>query len=130
MAKSDEDGAAPFFGAELFDAAAQGTLLLPRCKACGRAHWYPRPVCPFCFGTDIEWMTASGRGTIYSFSAMKAGDETYTIAYVKLPEGPTMLTNLVDCDEKDLAIGGDVRVAFRRAEHSLRPMPFFIPAPR
>ena len=33
--------------APFFEAAAAGKFLLRRCTACGRAHWYPRAVCPF-----------------------------------------------------------------------------------
>ena len=29
-----------------WEAARQGRLMLPRCLACGRCHWYPRAFCP------------------------------------------------------------------------------------
>ena len=38
-----------------------------RCRACQRAFLYPRVLCPFCHGSDIEWIQASGRGKLYSF---------------------------------------------------------------
>ena len=46
-----------------FDAAAQGTLMLKKCGACGQAHHYPRAICPFCASDRTEWITAAGRGT-------------------------------------------------------------------
>ena len=39
----------------------QHTLKLPRCKDCGKAHFYPRIACPFCASRNIEWVAASAR---------------------------------------------------------------------
>ena len=86
-----------------WDAAAQGRFLVRRCTACGKAHWYPRPMCPFCWSEKTEWVEASGRGRIYSYSVMRRAPEPYVVAYVTLAEGPTMLTNLIDCDFDALA---------------------------
>jgi uncharacterized OB-fold protein len=105
-------------------AAKAGKFMIRTCKSCGKPHWYPRTLCPFCFG-ETEWTEASGKGTIYSFSPMhRAG---YTIAYVTLAEGPTMMTNLVECDMDQLAIGQAVTLAFVVAEDGT-PVPCFKPA--
>jgi hypothetical protein len=53
--------------AAFYAAAKQGRFLIRRCRACGRAHWHPRSLCPFCFG-ETEWSEASGEGEIYSYS--------------------------------------------------------------
>lgn len=98
--------------APFYEAASEGRLLLRRCRSCGKAHWYPRHLCPFCFG-ETEWEAASGRGVLYSYSVMRRADPPYVIAYVTLEEGPTMLTNLVDCDMNAVRIGQGVQVAFR-----------------
>ena len=39
-----------------------------------------------------------------------------------------MLTNIVDCDFKDLKIGQDVKVTFVKTEGDGPSMPFFTPA--
>ena len=88
-----------------FDAARAGKFMVPVCTACGKTHWYPRAICPFCTSDKVEWHAASGRGTIYTFSVMRRVKEPYAIAHVTLAEGPTMLTNIVDCDLGTLAIG-------------------------
>ena len=49
------------------------------------------------------------------------------IAYVTLAEGPSMMTNIVDCDLDTLKIGQDVKVKFVPSEDG-PPMPFFTPA--
>lgn len=40
-----------------WDAAAEGRLLLRRCRGegCGMAHHYPREFCPYCWSEDVVW---------------------------------------------------------------------------
>jgi len=110
-----------------WDAARAGRFLVPFCSACGKAHWYPRAICPFCASDRIEWRAASGKGTIYTFSVMRRAKDPYAIAHVTLAEGPTMLTNIVDCDFDQLRIGQPVTLVFRETENG-PPAPMFTPA--
>src|SRR5215813_6845670 len=110
-----------------FDAAAQGRLTIKRCAGCRQFHHYPRTLCPFCGSDRTEWVTASGRGTIYSFSVMRRVPVPYAIAYVTLEEGVTMMTNIVDCDLDALRIGQAVRVIFKPTDGG-PPVPMFTPA--
>jgi uncharacterized protein len=109
-----------------WDAARQGRFTVPVCASCGKAHWYPRAVCPFCGSEKIEWRDASGKGAIYSFSVMRRAKEPYAIAYVTLAEGPTMMTNIVDCDFDALCIGQPVSVVLKDTENG-PPVPMFKP---
>jgi uncharacterized protein len=109
-----------------WDAAAKGTLVVKRCAACGKAHHYPRPLCPFCGSDRTEWKDASGRGVIYSFSVMRRATPPYVIAYVTLDEGPTIMTGLVDCDVDALRIGQPVRVVWKDTDGG-PPVPMFTP---
>jgi uncharacterized OB-fold protein len=110
-----------------WEAAAQGTLLIKRCTACGQPHYYPRSLCPFCGSDATEWQPASGAGTIYSYSVMRRAEVPYAIAYVTLDEGVTMMTNLVDCDFDALRIGQRVRLVFTPTDGG-PPVPTFTPA--
>lgn len=110
-----------------WDAAANGRFVLPRCDDCRRHHWYPRAVCPHCFGTRVSLQPASGQGTVYSFTVFRREKLPYVLAYVTLAEGPTMLTNLVDCDADALAIGQAVSVQLQPTEGG-PPVPVFRPA--
>lgn len=110
-----------------FAGAREGKLLLKRCAACGEFHHYPRAICPFCASDRTEWVAASGRGVIYSWSVMRRVREPYAIAYVTLEEGVTMLTNLVDCDFDRLRIGDAVKVVMKSAEGG-EAIPMFTPA--
>lgn len=109
-------------------AAREGRFLIKACTACGKAHWYPRAVCPHCLSDRTEWRESGGAGTIYSVSVMKRAPEVYAVAYVTLDDGPTMMTNIVDCDYDAVAIGQRVRVTFRPTQGDGPPYPQFRPA--
>lgn len=110
---------------EAFIAAArEGRFLLKHCDDCGKAHWYPRAVCPFCLSSKTQWKPASGRGTVYSYSTMQRTDPPYTLAYVTLEEGPTMMTNLVG--GAAWKIGMPVQVRFEPSDDGT-PVPVFAP---
>lgn len=110
-----------------WQAANEGRYLIRRCKACGEAHYYPRRICPFCQSDDTEWIEGSGRGVIYSYSVMRRAPVPYAIAYVTLAEGPTVMTNLIDCDFDSLRIGQAVEVTFAEDEAG-QAVPMFCPA--
>jgi uncharacterized OB-fold protein len=107
-----------------FDAAKDGRFLIKKCRACGKPHWYPRGVCPFCASGDTEWVEAAGTGTIYSYSVMRRAPEPFALAYVTLAEGPTVLTNIVDCDFDALKIGQDVTFTFKPADNGIPVLMF------
>ena len=110
-----------------WEAAKEGRFLIKRCRACGEPHWYPRAVCPFCFSSDTAWEESPGAGEIYTFSVMRrSSGGPYAIGYVKLDEGPAVLTNFVDCDLDALRIGQRVKVKFQPTEGG-PPVPVFSP---
>ena len=101
-------------------------LLLPTCRACGKTHLPPGPVCPFCFGDEIEWRQASGHGRISTFTRVhKAwfpafGDEVpYTVVQVELDEGPRLTSRLVGAGDRDIAIGARVDAVFTDVDDDL-----------
>ena len=50
---------------------------------------------------DTEWVAASGRGRVYSYTVNHRGEGAYrnsvpfVLAYVELDEGPRIMTNIV-----------------------------------
>jgi uncharacterized OB-fold protein len=112
--------------APYWNAAKEGVLKIKRCVVCAKPHFYPRALCPFCLG-DTEWIDCAGKGEIYSVSVTRrAGPIPYAIAYVRLDEGVTMLTNIVDCDLDALRIGDRVKLVFKPAEGGGQ-VPMFTP---
>jgi uncharacterized OB-fold protein len=107
-------------------AAKEGVLKFRRCTACAKPNWYPRAVCPYCFG-DTDWEASKGTGEIYSVSVTRrAGPIPFAIAYVRLDEGVTMLTNITDCDLDALKIGQRVKLVFKPTEDG-NHLPMFTP---
>jgi uncharacterized OB-fold protein len=98
-----------------FEAAASGRLFLKICGDCGKHHHYPRGFCPHCGSQNVSWVEASGLGTIYSVSlSRRVGPTPFAIAFVTLDEGPSMMTNIVDCgDLEQVQIGQRVAVTFK-----------------
>ena len=110
-----------------WDSAKNGKLVMKTCKSCGKHHYYPRKMCPHCLSANTDWVEVSGRATIYTYSVMRRTDRPYVIAYVTLDEGITMLTNIVECDVDDVAVGQAVEVVFRVTEGG-HMLPVFRPA--
>ena len=111
--------------AAYWQAANEGKLLIKHCLSCGLAHQYPRDMCPHCWSTDTVWRESSGQGSIYSFSTMGQGDDEYTITFIALDEGITMMSNLVSSDTTKYAIGAKVQVVFQAAANG-QNVPTFI----
>ena len=119
--------------APYWQAANEGRLLVKHCTACGKAHHYPRDICPHCLSDATEWRDAAGTGTLYSFSTMGQGDAAYTIAFVTLDEGVAMMSNLVESEPAQARIGqpsveprvgARVRVVFQPAANG-QAVPMF-----
>ena len=99
-----------------WEGAGRGALVLQRCEACGLVPPRPRGVCAPCLaGSALTHFTASGSGEIYSFTVTEQNQAKgfaeacpYVMAYVKLNEGPRLLTVIVDCDPDDVAVGARV----------------------
>ncbi|WP_260328195.1 Zn-ribbon domain-containing OB-fold protein [Streptomyces sp. Ag109_O5-1] len=113
-----------------WDAAAEGRLLLRRCRPCGRAHHYPREFCPHCWSEDVTWEPATGRATLYTWSVVHRNDlppfgdrVPYVPAVVDLAEGPRMMTELVTADPETLRAGLELEVTFREGAPVFRPAP-------
>lgn len=118
-----------------FDACAAGTLQIQRCADCDTWVFYPRNLCPACFGMNLEWQPVSGRGTVYSFilchvpgPGFSKDECPYVSAIVELEEGVRLHTNLVGVDPTPDAvrIGLPVQVEFERLRDDVA-IPLFRP---
>jgi uncharacterized protein len=95
-------------------------LVGEECPHCQFKLFPPRDICPECGGEAKEPYTFSGKGEIYSFTTMydvPAGYEDnapYTVALVKLEEGPVVTAQLTDLGEENPEIGMPVEMVTRR----------------
>jgi uncharacterized OB-fold protein len=108
------------FSTAYWDAARDGRLLIQRCTKCRRYQFYPRRHCTACLTADPEWVAASGRGTLYSYTVVHrtpnpqfAALTPYVLALVDLAEGVRITASLVDIEDRPVRCGDPVRIVFR-----------------
>jgi len=104
--------------APYWSAAHDGRLVIQRCDRCGSHQLYPRDRCLACRG-PVQWVEASGRGTVYSFTVIRQNYARpfrdwipYVVALVDLEEGPRLMTNIVGCEPDAVRVGLAVRATF------------------
>ncbi len=117
-----------------WEGARERKLLIQKCKDCEKFIFYPRIVCPYCFSENVEWVEASGKGTIYSYTVVVNNapsafidDMPYVVAIIKLEEGVQMLSNIVDCEPSELKCDMPVEVTFEKLNDEFT-LPKFKPA--
>jgi len=102
-----------------WDGCKQHELRIQQCTACGHSQFYPRLYCTACMSERVEWVTASGHGTVLSFTIVYrpvtqafAADVPYVVALITLDEGPQLMSNVVGCAPETVHIGMPVEVTF------------------
>ncbi len=114
--------------ARYWAALRAGRIELPRCQACESLVFYPRPHCPVCHGHDLEWVTLSGRGRVYTCTVVHRAthpwfmDKTpYVYALVELEEGVRLPSQIVGVPPAEVTIGLEVEAVFEKVddEHTL-----------
>lgn len=114
-------------------AARDGRLAIQRCRACERPFVYPRSACPRCWSAELEWIDASGRGSVYSFTVIRHNDVPpfremvpYVVALVDLEEGVRLTANIVGCRPEEVRVGMPVEVSYQRLTGEIT-LPQFMP---
>jgi uncharacterized OB-fold protein len=90
------------------------------CPHCNAKLFPPRDVCPECGQEARTPYQFSGRGEVYSYTTIydpPAGYEEnapYTVALVKLEEGPIVTAQLTDLGDEPVKIGAPVEMVTRK----------------
>lgn len=90
------------------------------CPNCGIKLFPPRDVCLECEAPAKELYTFTGLGEVFSYTTIydaPAGFEQYapyTVALVKLEEGPLVTAQLTDVDSNEIHIGMPVEMVTRK----------------
>lgn len=90
------------------------------CDHCQAKVFPPRDICPECGEEAKTLYTFSGRGEVYSYTTVfeaPAGFQEgapYTVAMVRLEEGPLVTAQLTDLQDKQVEIGMPVEMVTRR----------------
>ena len=93
---------------QFFDRLAAGRFEIQRCAGCARHVFYPRVLCPHCGGGKLDWVAASGRGTVYSTTVVRrkpADGGDYNVCLVDLAEGVRLMSRVAGMPPADVKIG-------------------------
>lgn len=115
--------------APFWEAAADGRLVVQRCRDCGERQLYPRRLCRHCWSRALTVEDTDGTGTVYTYTTCHVpgqpgydAEVPYTVALVELlapsanPSGRPVrvTTHVVDCAPAEIAVGMAVAVDFRQ----------------
>jgi hypothetical protein len=90
------------------------------CPHCDAKLFPPRDVCPECGGEARTPFKFSGRGEVFSYTTVydpPTGYEEqapYTVALIKLEEGPMLTAQITDTESDKVKIGMPVEMVTRR----------------
>jgi len=96
------------------------SLLGEECPNCHGKIFPPRDVCPHCADEAGPAYRFSGRGEVYSHTTIYnppegfEGQAPYTVALVKLEEGPMITAQLTDVENGAVKIGMPVEMVTRK----------------
>lgn len=107
---------------------AEGKFMLLRERSSGRYMFYPRVAEPRTGSTDLEWVPASGRGTVYSTTVMRERPprESYNVALIDLHEGPRIMSRVEGLAPEAVEIG--MKVKAKIIKEGDEPLLVFEPA--
>ena len=114
-----------------WEATKEKKLIYQQCDDCGTVVFYPRAHCTGCVGGNLSWHTASGRGTVYTFSVVRKAEHPffrtqvpYAVAWIDLDEGPRILSNIVGVDDPatDIEVGARVMVEWEMHDELALPL--------
>ena len=90
------------------------------CERCKSRIFPPRDICPECEAPAKTPYAFSGMGEVYSYSTVHDAPEgyqdniPYTIALIKLDEGPLVTAQLADIEPQEISIGMPVEMVTRK----------------
>lgn len=100
--------------------AQRYSLIGEVCPVCQGKIFPPRDVCPHCAEAAGPEFQFSGKGEVYSYSTIYSAPEgfeeqtPYTVALIKLDEGPMLTAQLTDVNTNSVKIGDKVEMVTRK----------------
>lgn len=106
----------------------QGRFMIQHSRSSGAHVFYPRIAEPGSGAEDLDWVEASGRGTVHAVTVVRKKDpaDSYNVVLVDLAEGPRMMSRVDGIAHDAIRIG--MTVAARIVKVEDQPMLVFVPA--
>ena len=92
---------------DYFAHLSEGRFMLQRSRSSGKFFFHPRVAEPVTGSRDLEWAPASGHGTVYSTTVVRAKPPTpaYNVVLVDLAEGPRIMSRVEGIAPEAVRIG-------------------------
>ena len=101
-------------------------IMASKCKKCGVVHLPPRPICPDCSGSEMEWKEIEGKGKLVAYTVIGVGpvpmieagygrDNQYCAGIVELEGGLKASAQILNVDvnhPENIKIGTPVVAEF------------------
>jgi uncharacterized OB-fold protein len=99
----------------------EGRFMIQRSASTGRYVFYPRIMVPGTGETDLEFVPASGRGTVYSTTVVrqKPPAPNYNVALIALEEGCRMMSRVEGVAPEQVKIGQSVQARIIEEEGAM-----------
>ncbi len=101
-----------------WEAARRHELVAYRCLNCG-TYYSQVTDCLTCDNPKMDWVRVSGKGQVFTYGIYHQlyhpgwkDDVPYNVTWVKLDEGPLLMTNIVECRNEDLYVDMPLQVVF------------------
>ena len=97
----------------------QGSLIGRKCQDCGETFFGVPQFCLKCTSANLNPVELTGEGVVTTYTIVRQappgwqGDVPYLLGTVRVPEGPTIASEVVDCPEEDLKVGLPVELTMR-----------------
>ncbi|MGA8784149.1 MAG: Zn-ribbon domain-containing OB-fold protein [Polaromonas sp.] len=103
---------------DYFAHLAQGRFMLQRSRNSGNYFFYPRVAEPVTGARDLEWVEASGRGTVHATTVVrvKPPQQPYNVVLVDLEEGPRVMSRVEGIAPQDVRIGMKVQARIAKQD--------------
>ena len=94
----------------LFGDGTEGVLLGKKCNSCGEIFFGSPGYCANCSSSDLAELELSKRGILRTYTVIWVpppgwqGSVPYILGSVQLPEGPEILSEVIDCPQESIKI--------------------------
>ena len=93
---------------KFLDFIENGKFMIQKSVKTGNFVFYPRVINPKTGENDLEWVEASGLGTVFATTTTSRRPEqggNYNISIIELEEGPRMMSKVIGIDSENVKLG-------------------------
>lgn len=107
---------------------SEGRFMIQRSRSSGAYVFYPRVAEPRTGTRDLEWVEASGDGTVHAVTIVRKRppEKDYNVVLVDLAEGPRMMSRVDEVEPEAIRIG--MKVKAKVVSEDGKPLVVFTPA--